>query len=174
MNIKPLNVASVALFTWLFVSFPAPAQTVPISLAVEVAKTSKEKEKHSTPQPTGAPGSEDRLLEITLENPSSQALTNLEVKYWLLVRDVKSRDVTIGVNDSSTVILPPSGQLVVTSAVAKCDFTPRSGAGKTGAAKGNKFYGYGVQVLVGGKLAAQTYVPDDAKAEINGTANKEK
>ena len=135
----------------------------------------KEKDKHPTTPPAAAPGSEDRSVEITLKNPSNQALSNLDIKCWLLVRDVKSRDITIGNADSNTITIPPRSQVVMTSSVAKCDFTPRAtGAGKPVPAKGNKFYGYGVQVLEWGKIAAQTYDPPDVKTEIDAAAKKDK
>ena len=146
------------------------AQTVPVAISVTVLKTPKE--KHPTPQSAPAPVSEDRLLEIVLKSSNSQTLTNLEVKYWLLVRDVISKDVTISVTDSSTLTLRPFIQTVVTSSVVKCDYTPRTGTPKPVPAKGNKFYGYGVQVLEGGKIASQTYEPTDAQSVIKGDAKK--
>ena len=147
------------------------AQTVPVAISVTVLKTPKE--KHPTPQSAPAPVSEDRLLEIVLKSSNSQTLTNLEVKYWLLVRDVTSKDVTIAVMDFSTLTLRPFIQGVVTSSVAKCDYTPRTaGTPKPVPAKGSKFYGYGVQVLEGGKIASQTYEPTDAQSVIKGDAKK--
>ena len=115
-------------------------------------------------------------MEITLKNSSTQALPNLDLKCWLLVRDVKSKDITIGITDSSILTLPPHSQMVVTSSVAKCDFTPRTAAAgaKPVPAKGNKFYGYGVQVLEGGKIILQTYDPSDIKAALDAEAKKEK
>ena len=166
MNNKLVVVVIGALFTGLLSSSVAQTQIVPVDITVEVLKAAKEKDKHSTPSTT-APVSEDRSLEITLKNSSNQALSNLDVKCWLLVRDVKSRDITIGETDSNTMTLPPRSQVVMTSSVAKCNFTPKTVGAKPMPAKGNKFYGYGVQVLEWGKIAAQTYDPDDVKAAID-------
>jgi len=174
MDIRLDKVTLVVLATWLLASSLAQAQSVPVSISVEVLKTPKEKDKHSTTRPTTGPGSEDRSLGITLNNTSDQAVPDLEVKYWLLVRDVKSKDITIGVTDSKTLTLAPSSETVVTSAIAKCDFTPRTGTSKPVPAKGNKFYGYGVQVLKDGKVASQTYDPDDVQTVIEGGAKTEK
>jgi len=174
MSNKLIVVVIGALCTGLLSSAVAQTQIIPVSITVEVLKAAKEKDKHSTPAAT-APGSEDRSVEITLKNPSNQALSNLDIKCWLLIRDVKSRDITIGDADSNTMSIPPRSQVVMTSSVAKCDFSPRTtGAGKPVPAKGNKFYGYGVQVLEWGKIAAQTYDPPDAKSEIDAAAKKDK
>ena len=106
-------------FTGLLSSSVAQTQIIPVAITVEVLKAAKEKDKTSTPPPATAPGSGDRSLEITLKNPSNQALLNLDVKYWLLVRDVKSRDITIGETDSNIITIPPHSQVVVTSSVVK-------------------------------------------------------
>ena len=164
MTIKLVRVGILLLFTGGLACPLLLAQTVPVAISVTVAKPPKE--KHATPPPAPAPVVEDRLLEIALKNTNSQTLTNLVVKYWLLVRDVISKDVTISVTDSSTLTLRPFIQAVVTSTVAKCDYTPRTGTPKPVPAKGNKFYGYGVQVLEGGKIASQTYEPTDAQSVI--------
>ena len=169
MTIKLVRIGIVVLVGGLACSL-LQAQTVPVAISVTVAKPPKE--KHSTPPPATTPVSEDRLLEIALKNSNSQTLTNLEVKYWLLVRDVISKDVTISVTDSSTLTLRPFIQTVVTSSVVKCDYTPRTGTPKPVPAKGNKFYGYGVQVLEGGKIASQTYEPTDVQSVIKGETKK--
>ena len=175
MSNKLVLVVSGVLCTGLLASAVAQTQIIPVAITVEVLKAAKEKDKHPTTPPAAAPGSEDRLVEITVKNPSNQALSNLDIKCWLLVRDVKSRDITIGDADSNTITIPPRSQVVMTSSVAKCDFTPRAlGAGKPVPAKGNKFYGYGVQVLEWGKIAAQSYDPPDVKTEIDAAAKKDK
>lgn len=153
-----------------FLIAPAQAQTVPVPINVVVSKPPKEKDKHPGPDTSA----EDRLLIITLKNTTPKPLENVEVKYWLMVKDVKEHDITVGVNDSNTLTLPASGQQVITSSVAKCDYTPRKGPGKEAGAKGSKFYGYGVQVLQGGKIASQVYDPTDVKTEITGEGKKEK
>ena len=172
MNLKLVRIATLALGVGGASSLVVQAQTVPVAIEVTVGKTVKE--KHAAAQSGVASGGEDRLLEIELKNSSSQALANLEVKYWLLVRDVKSKEVTIGVSDTSTLTLPPHSQTVVTSAVVKCDFTPHTSTGKSVPAKGNKFYGYGVQVLEGGKIASQTYEPTDGQTVIEEGGKKAK
>ena len=96
------------------------------------------------------------------------------MKCWLLVRDVKSKDITIGETDSNTLTIPPRSQVVMTSSVTKCDFTPRTAGVKPVPAKGNKFYGYGIQVLEQGKVASQAYDPPDVKTEIDAAAKKDK
>ena len=175
MRNKLVVVVIGTLCAGLLSSSVAQTQIIPVSITVEVLKAAKEKDKHSTPPPATASGSEDRSVEITLKNPSNQALSNIDIKCWLLVRDVKSRDITIDDVGSNTMTIPPRSQVVMTSSVAKCYFTPRStGAGKPVPAKGNKFYGYGVQVLEWGKIAAQTYDPPDVKTEIDAAAKKDK
>ena len=171
MNNKLVGAVIVALFTGLFANPSAQAQTIPIAITVEVLKAAKD----IHPAPATKVGSEDRALEITLKNPSSQALSNLNVKCWLLVRDVRNRDITVGDADSNTLNIPPRSQVVMTSSVTKCDFTPRTAAGaKSAPAKGSKFYGYGVQVLQRGKVALQTYDPPDVKTEIDAALKKDK
>jgi hypothetical protein len=172
MNSKLVRITFTALFAGLLASLVARAQTppaqaasapAPVPLNVEVVKPPADKGKPAAPTPAAA---EDRMLLIAVKNPLGQP-ASLEVKYWLMMKDVQDHSISVGVNESSTVTLPPYAGQIVTSSVTKSDYKPRSGQGKAKAASGSKYYGYGVQVLEDGKIAAQTYDPIDVKTTIN-------
>jgi hypothetical protein len=122
-----------------------------------------------TPQRTTT---QTKSLEVTLTNPTQQNYANLTVAYYLFAKDVQTKEIVLVRKGEKAATVKPLGkatirtdEAVMTSQIAYS----RTVGGKveTTPASGQKFYGYGVQVLAGQKLLAQTFDPPELKASTN-------
>ncbi len=115
----------------------------------------------------------DTHLVITVRSVTGRAVPDVTVKYWLAIRDVTTRDVTLGVADTSSVTLPAFGQQEITTKEVESSYQTLHRDGlKIYPETGTKFYGYGIQVLQGGKVAKEVYEPTELKDVVAGPPNK--
>ena len=107
-----------------------------------------------------------RALKISVVNSSNEPL-ELKLKYVLFGRDAADKDIkAIDQGDRPAPVKPRSTEIVetgtATAVFVEARFDP--GTHKRVPASGTKFVGYGVQVLLGDRLVAESYVPPSMKA----------
>ncbi len=123
----------------------------------------------ATPQRTTT---QTKSLQVTLVNPSQQTLADLTVAYYLFARDVQEKEIVLVKKGQKTVTVKPLGKEIVKTdetVLVSQNSHSRTVGGRTETtpASGQKFYGYGVQVLAGQKLLAEAFDPPELKASIH-------
>jgi hypothetical protein len=110
---------------------------------------------------------ETKALEITLRNRSAQSLDNVDVRYFLFADNVEVRGpdrVTIAKMESQSVALPPERIVTVNTDRVNFSYSPSRQGGtrsrpKIIPATGQRLAGWGVQVLVDGRVVAEKFEP---------------
>ena len=121
-----------------------------------------------------------RSLEITLQNLSRQNHDGLEVKYWFFSKGVKDGDTSVFKQGERKVSLAAGQKQVVESEEVSSSFTEdhykvenKKGGGRNSKSNGQKIsrvegtgeriVGYGVRVMLDGKVVAETFSPQGLK-----------
>jgi hypothetical protein len=152
----------------------------PITLTVDVNTDKKEKEvKQGYPSNHKSKKggmqelvtTDPRSLEISLGNTTTGEFPNLKVVYYLFAKDVNEKTVVLAKKGDKTVAVASLGKGRFTSeTVVMTQHSAFSktvdGKTETTPAAGFKFAGYGVQVLSGNQLLAETFDPPELKASI--------
>ena len=109
----------------------------------------------------------DMHMVITVKSIVGTALPNLTLRYWLAIRDLTTKQITLSVIDSSPLSLTPFGQQIVNTKEVESAYamTHRDGM-KTISDAGTKYYGYAIQVLQADKIIKEVYDPSQMKAEV--------
>lgn len=117
---------------------------------------------------------EQKRLEITLQNRTTRAYADLTVKYYLFARDLSAKEAVLLRAGAVQTSLPGLGAKKLNSEVVAMTYTPQSSkrvsAGRRAytmvpvPAKGEKFAGYGVEVWQGDTKLAEKFDPPDLKA----------
>lgn len=140
------------------------AQVSPISIRVEpVSNTDNDKFKKS----------QTKTLKIHISNRSDQDRAGLRVKYWFFGKDVKDRDLAVLKEGETKTDLKARATEMVESARAEAIAVEAHGGGKGKKkveASGDKFVGYGVQILEGDKLLAEYFSQPSLKASARSAA----
>lgn len=139
---------------------PVRAQVNPIHVRVEQSSKS---------DTTGYKTVQSRSLNIYIANGSIQP-QDVTVKYVIFGRDLKSKDLVTVEQGESKASLKASGTEKVQSVEARVS-SEEARAGSKGKSPdtGTRLIGYGVQVLQGEKVVAETYEPASMKASFGKT-----
>lgn len=169
-TLPSLSLVIVCLAAALCVALPVHAQISPVAIEIEVVK-----KPFKPPHPgDNATVTDDRHLVITIKNiTTGHTLPDLTVKYWLAIRDITTKEITLGVADSTPLSITAFGQQVVTTVDVESKYQTAHRDGlKAIPEAGTKFYGYGIQVLQGGKVVKDVYEPTEIKDVVTGTPDK--
>lgn len=104
-------------------------------------------------------------LEITISSVSRNPPLGLQAKWFIFGRDLKSNRVNVIRSGEEKVALGRNGSQVLNSAKVEAVSVPehsvvsRGRGGKKVEATGDKYIGYGVQVLAGDTVVSETYYP---------------
>ena len=126
-------------------------------------------------------------LEINVSSVSKNLPSGLQLKWFMFGRDLKSNRVGVLRSGEAKVELGGRGSQVINSAKIEAKSTPehsvvsrgRGRGGRTGgsrgsvkkvAATGDKYIGYGVQVLNGSKVVAETFYPPSLKQSASASS----
>jgi hypothetical protein len=128
-----------------------------------------------------------RSLRITLENNSNTPAETLQVKYWIISRDMKSDDLEIFDQGEKKASLSPRAKVEMETSPARTTYgddhfklvrNTKKGHGQSKnsnpfkvqkvGATGDKITGYAVQVFDGGKLVAEQYSDAGLKDDLGG------
>jgi hypothetical protein len=158
----------------------ATAQTSPIRISVDVTgstdtKRAKPPKKGGTiPKMTIT---QDKQLEITVANTTPTGYKGLTVKYYLFAKDLASKEFSIPRMGKQNIDLPGLGSAKVKSETLVTTYATQYSKKSEGELtfvpeEGKKFIGYGVQLLSGDAVLAETFEPPDLKSKL-GTARIE-
>lgn len=148
---------------------PVRAQISPVGIEVEVMKKMV---KMPHPGDNMIVTNETHLV-ITVKNITAHPLPDLTVKYWLAVRDVTTRDVTLGTANTSALALSPFGQQDITTSDVESSYQTAHRDGlKPVPESGTRYYGYGVQILQGGTVTRDVYEPTELKDLVTAAPAK--
>lgn len=155
----------------------ATAQTGPIRISVNV--TGGRDEHQGKPPKKGGTipkktVTQDRQLEITLANTTPTEYKGLTVKYYMFAKDLTSKEISIPRAGKQDIDLPSLGSVRVKSETVVLKYTEQyskkfEGDTKFEPEKGERYLGYGVQVLQGDALLAEKFEPPDLKAKLGTT-----
>ena len=175
--------AALGLLTLSAVSAHASFHDSPVRLEVKVnGGDSHDRVKGST----AVQHDQTKELDITVSSVSKTVPSGLRLKWFMYGRDLKSGSVSVLRSGEAKVALGSNGSQVITSAKVETKSTPehsvvskgrRGGSnGGTGGgsrvsvkkveATGDKYIGYGVQVLAGDKVVAETFDPPGVKGSV--------
>lgn len=134
---------------------------------------------------TASEHNQTKQLAITVSSVSRPAPTGLSAKWYFFGRDEKSDRVRLLRSGETKLDLAAGAQTVKSDELIN-DYTPehsvvsrsrggRGGIGRSGgrasvkkvAGEGDKLIGYGVQVLQGGKVVAETFDPPSLKQDVS-------
>ncbi len=157
------------LCTGVFIPHSLSAQVSPVTIQIEQIK------KLGQPPRPWVISTNDMHMVITVKSVLGRAQPDLTLRYWLAIRDLTTKEITLSVIDSSALSLPPFGQQIVNTKEVESAFamTHRDGM-RTISDSGTKFFGYGIQILQADKVIKEVYEPPEMKAQIAGSANKGK
>jgi hypothetical protein len=152
------NIVATIMVGLVIGAFQAQGQSSPIFMKVNVADA-----------PSAGKGA--KQLEIALTNTKTVALTNLVVEYWIISRDVETKEMAIAKTGKETVSLRPTGRQTVTSLPGKFTFKSSGNSGSGSHSRstpptGTKFYGYGVAVSLNDKVINEQYDPKELKMQM--------
>ncbi len=155
-----MSFARILLSLFLSIITLAPlarAEVSPISIRVEQAGDSDNGKFKKT---------QTKTLKIHITNSSAQDRTALRVKYWFFGKDVKDRDLAVlKQGEAKTDIKARATEMVESARVETVAVEAHTDKGKKKVgASGDKFAGYGVQVLEGDKLMAEFFSSPSLKA----------
>ncbi len=177
--LAPLVVLAVALAStsWACAQIPVPAPApagaikAPTATPASPPRTEPNPVRIKVEQPSktdieGDTKTVKRALKISVVNSSNEPL-ELKLKYVLFGRDAADKDIkAIDQGDRPAPVKPRSTEIVetgtATAVFVEARFDP--GTHKRVPASGTKFVGYGVQVLLGDRLVAESYDPPSMKA----------
>ena len=111
---------------------------------------------------------DQKSLLITLRNLGPKNFTSLEVRHYLFVDNFNNGKVESGAEGEHKTDLPKGGTVKVESKAKTFKYTPAHsktiGDRRERVEKeGEKFVGYGVQVLTDGKIIAEVFEPKDLR-----------
>lgn len=119
-------------------------------------------------------------LEIIVSSVSKNLPAGLQLKWFMFGRDLKSNRVGVLRSGDAKVELGGRGPQVIRSAKIEAKSTPehsvvsrgRGRGGSRGSVKkveatGDKYIGYGVQVLNGGRVVAESFDPPSLKQNVS-------
>ena len=178
--------AALGLLTLAAVSAHASFHDSPVRLEVKVnGGDSHDRIKGST----AVQHDQTKELDITVSSVSKTVPSGLRLKWFMYGRDLKSGGVSVLRSGEAKVALGSNGSQVITSAKVETKSTPEhsvvskgrrggsngSNGGAGGGARisvkkveatGDKYIGYGVQVLAGDKVVAETFDPPGVKGSV--------
>ena len=176
-------VASLAFFG---ASASASFHDSPVRLDVRVASGDSHDRIRGS---TASEHNQKKQLEIAVSSVSRPAPAGLSVKWYFFGRDEKSDRVSV-LRSGETKLDLAAGAQTVKSEELKNDYTPEhsvvskgrgrsgnGGGGRSGgrtsvkkvAGEGDRLIGYGVQVLQGGKVVAESFDPPSLKQDVSAT-----
>ena len=126
-------------------------------------------------------------LEITVSSVSKNLPSGLQLKWFMFGRDLKSNRVGVLRSGDAKIELGGRGPQVIRSAKIEAKSTPehsvvsrgRGRGGRSGGSRGSvkkveatgdKYIGYGVQVLNGSKVVAETFDPPSLKQSVSASS----
>jgi hypothetical protein len=155
----------------------ATAQISPIRISVNVTGHT-DTERAKAPKKGGiipkTTVTQDKQLEITLANGTPTDYKDLTVKYFLFIKDLTSKEISIPRLGKQNIDLPSLGSVKIKSETLVVTHTEQYSKKSQGEIafvpeKGEKYLGYGVQVLRGDALVAETFEPPDLKTKLGTT-----
>lgn len=138
---------------------------------------------------TAVEHNQKKQLAISVSTVAREALPGLTVKWFVFGRDAATDRVSVLRSGQSKLNLTALGSQVVKSDEIKADYTPEhsvvsrirgrgTGSRSAGrvsvkkvAGEGDKFIGYGVQVLQGSRVVAETFDPSSMKENVTSKSN---
>lgn len=165
---KTITLFRLAVFavTAGFLATPlARAQISPVSISVQVAGG------HQGDKSDIYKHNDEKQLLISLQ--SSRPIGSATVRYFLFVKDLKSRRTLMGSKGEQQVTLSFGAPTQVKSEPLTATYTEEHTTGsrrsrKTTPASGQKYTGYGVQVVVDGQVVAEQFSQAALKSQIDG------
>lgn len=186
MKLFTLTIVALGLLTLPATSIQASFHDSPVRLEVKVnGGDSHDRIKGST----AVQHDQSKELEITVSSVSKTPPTGLRLKWSLYGRDLKSNGVSVLRSGEAKVALGANGSQVISSAKVETKSTPehavvsksrgRGGSGRSGGrvsvkkveATGDKYIGYGVQVLAGDKVVAEAFDPAGVKGSVSSKSS---
>ena len=182
--------AALGLLTLSAVSAHASFHDSPVRLAVKVnGGDSHDRIKGST----AVQHDQTKELDITVSSVSKTVPSGLRLKWFMYGRDIKSNGVSVLRSGEAKVALGSNGSQVISTAKVETKSTPEhsvvskgrrggsngsngSNGGTGGGARisvkkveatGDKYIGYGVQVLAGNKVVSETFDPPGVKGSLS-------
>jgi hypothetical protein len=165
------------------------ADVSPIGLSVNVAgSTTYDSGKKSGAQSSRSyattqvsKATDQKRMEITLQNRTTAAYADLTVKYYLFARDLMAKDVIVLHAGTTQTSLPGLGSKKLNSEEVVMTYTPqgskRESSGRRAytmvpvPAKGQRFAGYGVEVWLGDAKLAEKFDPPELKAKAGSAVS---
>jgi hypothetical protein len=156
------NFFAVMFISLLIGTIQAQGQGSPVFMKVNVADA-----------PEAGRGA--KQLEISLTNTKTVTATNLVVEYWIINRDVETKQLGIAKEGKETLTLRPTGRETIKSSPAKFTYTPPKSTGGSSHSRrgssnvritpesGTKFYGYAVRVSHNDKVVNEQFDPKELK-----------
>lgn len=182
MKLFTLAAAVAGLLALSAVSVQASFHDSPVRLEVKVnGDDSHDRIKGST----AVQHDQSKELEITVSSVSKTPPSGLRLKWFMYGRELKSNSVSVLRSGEAKVALGVNGSQVISSAKVETKSTPehsvvsrgrgRGGSGRSSGrvsvkkveASGDKYIGYGVQVLDGGKVVAEAFDPAGVKGSVS-------
>ena len=175
--------AALGLLTLSAVSAHASFHDSPVRLEVKVnGGDSHDRIKGSA----AVQHDQTKELDITVSSVSKTVPSGLRLKWFMYGRDLKSSGVSVLRSGEAKVALGSNGAQVISTAKVETKSTPEhsvvskgrrggSNGGTGGGARisvkkveatGDKYIGYGVQVLAGDKVVAETFDPPGVKGSV--------
>lgn len=155
------------------VCLPAVAQLSPVSISVDVVgQTDRKVKTRSRGLMPRVDVTVDKHLQINVSNRTGRELTNLTLQYYLFATDLESKEVSILHMGQQMLTLPALKSARVSTETITLSHT-RSyqkrtrGQVITVPATGQKFEGYGVQVLHGAAVLAEVFEPPTLKDKVS-------
>ncbi|MEO7317810.1 MAG: hypothetical protein ABIZ56_02350 [Chthoniobacteraceae bacterium] len=183
MKLFTLPAAVAGLLAVSAVSVQASFHDSPVRLEVKVnGGDSHDRIKGST----AVQHDQTKELEITVSSVSKTPPSGLRLKWFIYGRDLKSNSVSVLRSGEAKVALGGNGSQVISSAKVETKSTPEHSVVSRGRGRGNrgtgggsrvsvkkveatgdKYIGYGVQVLDGGKVVAEAFDPAGVKGSVS-------
>ncbi len=171
-----LRTCSLRLLLVLGLAMLSPALAragTSISVAVKKIDTSPKTEKPD-PKKKGSKVEVDKCkLEITLRNGSGNDANGLTVNYYFFTHSAGDSAVDMHKKGTATADLAAGATKTIESEEATAEFTPAyKEKGKRVHANGNKFSGYGVQVMSGDTVVGEFFSTEACKKALAPEAAK--
>ena len=126
----------------------------------------------SGPHPNLTSEMRTEKLEITLQNPTSQAYSGLTLRYCIFDKDLHTHKIASALQHESSINLPSGATLTITSEVASIKFEVNNKPhpnkkGGAEPAKEREFAGYGVELLQADVVVGQSVSPQERTNQLS-------
>lgn len=173
MRFRPVVLAAAfAAAAW-----PAAAQLGPVDISARQVQQGHHS-GGSRSRGAASSASYGTALLIALQNTTRNSYPKLTVRYFLFAHDVRTQKVSLAKKGERTVSLGSVQREEITTEAVKLTHTDPSSGGRRGRggrtrtvqASGQRFEGYGVQVLQDGAVLAEVFNPASLKQQAGAAA----